>query len=310
MSLIWWGALLGAVVAGGVVLVAWRVHAIRRPPLSARVMPYLRDLPLEAPSRRRPDTDGGVVVSVFGPLLRRAADLVEKTLGGAASVQRRLGRAGIDKSVHDFRVEQVLWGLVGFGVVAIYGLVEELSGDGGALTSLLLCLVAFAFGVMARDSWLSSQVKERERRIIAEFPTVAELLALSVAAGEGPVPALERVVRRSSGELSRELSQVLGQVRTGTPVGDAFDHLASTSGVPAVTRFASGVAIAVERGTPLADVLHAQAADVREAGRRELIEVGARKEVLMMVPIVFFVLPIVILFVLYPGAIGFNMSLF
>ena len=35
---------------------------------------------------------------------------------------------------------------------------------------------------------------------------------------------------------------------------------------------------------PLADVLHAQAADVREAGRRELIEIAARKEVVMMVP--------------------------
>jgi len=44
--------------------------------------------------------------------------------------------------------------------------------------------------------------------------------------------------------------------------------------------------VATERGTPLVDVLHAQAADVREAGRRELLETGARKEVLMMVPVV------------------------
>ena len=58
-----------------------------------------------------------------------------------------------------------------------------------------------------------------------------------------------------------------------------------------MARFAQGVAVAVERGTPLADVLHAQAADVREAGRRELIEVAARREVLMMVPVVFLVLP-------------------
>jgi hypothetical protein len=33
-------------------------------------------------------------------------------------------------------------------------------------------------------------------------------------------------------------------------------------------------------------VLHAQAADVREAGRRALIESGARKEIAMMVTIV------------------------
>ena len=71
-----------------------------------------------------------------------------------------------------------------------------------------------------------------------------------------------------------------------------------------MARFAQGVAVAVERGTPLADVLHAQAADVREAGRRELIETAARKEVLMMVPVVFLVLPVTVLFAFWPGVVG------
>ena len=60
----------------------------------------------------------------------------------------------------------------------------------------------------------------------------------------------------------------------------------------------------LERGTPLADVLHAQAADVREAGRRALIESAARREVLMMVPVVFLVLPVTVLFALFPGLIS------
>ena len=59
---------------------------------------------------------------------------------------------------------------------------------------------------------------DRERRILAEFPTVAELLALAVAAGESPVAALDRVVRRSGGELSADLGRVLAAVRTGDPV--------------------------------------------------------------------------------------------
>ena len=155
----------------------------------------------------------------------------------------------------------------------------------------LLCVVGFAVGVIWRDHHLSGQVRDRERQIVREFPTVAELLALAVAAGEGPVAALDRVVRRSGGELSRDLAVVLADVRTGQPVGEAFDRWAATTTQPIVARFAQGIAVAVERGTPLADVLHAQAADVREAGRRELIEVAARKEVLMLVPVVFLVLP-------------------
>ena len=79
-----------------------------------------------------------------------------------------------------------------------------------------------------------------------------------------------------------------------------------TTGLPLVARFAQGIAVAVERGTPLADVLHAQAADVREAGRRELIETAARKEVLMMVPVVFLVLPVTVLFAFWPGVVGLS----
>jgi tight adherence protein C len=143
--------------------------------------------------------------------------------------------------------------------------------------------------------------------VLEEFPTVAELLALAVAAGESPVGALDRVVRRTHGELSSDLRRVLAEVRTGAPVARAFDDLAARTGLPVVARFAEGLAIAVERGTPLADVLHAQAADVREAGRRALIEAGARKEVLMMVPVVFLVLPVTVVFAFWPGLVGLRL---
>jgi tight adherence protein C len=75
-----------------------------------------------------------------------------------------------------------------------------------------------------------------------------------------------------------------------------------------LARFVDGVAIAVERGTPLAEVLRAQAVDVREAGKRSLLEAGGRKEIAMMVPVVFLVLPITVLFALFPGFFGFSFA--
>jgi tight adherence protein C len=306
------GAALGAVAGGALLLVGTRIRAIRRPRLEARVLPYIRDL-TTGPATGAVAAGGGplppVVSAVFGPVLRRAADTVERVLGGASSVQRRLERAGIDRTVHDFRVEQVLWGLGCFAAAALYGLLRGLSDPGNAVPTLVVCAVAFVFGVLARDSWLTSQVRDRERRIVAEFPAIAELLALAVAAGESPVSALDRVVRRSVGELAVELARVLASVRTGQPVAAAFDDLAARTGLPLVARFAAGIAVAIERGTPLADVLHAQAADVREAGRRELIEVAARKEVLMMVPIVFLVMPTTVIFAFFPGVLGLHLGL-
>lgn len=299
-----WGAVLGCVAGLGVVLVVRRVAAIRRPSLELRVLPYVRDVrPVGGPWPRLGEASGA-----RGALLRAAAETVERVLGGSRSVERRLQRAGLETTVHEFRIEQVVWGLVGFAVAAAYGVLAALTGPVSVGGPLLVCAVAFVAGVLLRDTYLGSQVKTRERRILAEFPAVAELLALSVAAGEGPVAALARVVERSGGVLSRDLASVLAAIRTGEPVGASFDRLAATTGLPLVSRFAQGVAIAVERGTPLADVLHAQAGDVREAGRRDLIESGARREVAMMVPVVFLVLPVTVLFAFWPGFIGLSLT--
>ena len=68
-------------------------------------------------------------------------------------------------------------------------------------------------------------------------------------------------------------------------------------------RFLQGLVVAIERGTPMADVLRAQAADVREASKRALLEAGGRKEISMMIPVVFLLLPITVLFALYPGLV-------
>jgi tight adherence protein C len=302
-----WGVVLGGAAGFGIWLAVDRIFSSRHTSLAVRVTPYLRDLPM-TPSVLAPSIQPtSAFVAVFGPLLRRAAELVERVLGGSASVARRLERARLPMTVNDFRISQAIWGLVGFLVAGLPAAALAMRSPERAVPLLVMCGCAFALGVMLRENRLTAQVARREGRILEEFPTIAELLALAVAAGESPVAALDRVVRRSRGELSADLSDVLAEVRTGTPIARAFDGLAGRSGLPAVSRFAQGIAIATERGTPLTDVLHAQAGDVREAGRRALIESGARREVLMMVPVVFLVLPTVVVFAFWPGLVGLRL---
>jgi tight adherence protein C len=301
-----WGALAGAACGYGLYLVV-RVAFGRRPALEVRVLPYIRDLPQVSAQPVVGARPPGPFRAVFGPVLVAAAGSVERVLGGAASIRRRLDRAGLDLTVRDFRVEQVMWGLVGFAASGALTLLVAVQSPGRTVPLLVLCAVSFAAGVLLRENRLTAQVAERERRLMAQFPTVAELLALAVGAGEGPVAALDRVAVRCRGEMADEIGRVLADIRTGTPVATALDAWAARSGLPAVARFAEAMAVAVDRGTPLAAVLHAQAADAREAGRRLLIESGARREVLMMVPVVFMILPVTILFAFWPGVVGLNL---
>lgn len=300
------GAILGALVGIGLTLVLVGLLRLRGTSVETRVLPFLRDLP---GTTLRPATvvESRALPGVFGPVVGSAAGLVGRLLGGEESIRRRLRRANLDMEVADFRVEQVVWGAAAFVITAIPAALVAAASPSRTIPLLILCLVATVLGVMLRENRLTAQVNARESQVLLEFPTVAEMLALSVAAGESPVSALDRVVSRSRGELSAELQLVLGQIQTGSPVAVAFDDMAARTGLSVVARFAEAIAIATERGTPLAEVLHAQAADVREAGRRSLIETGARKEVAMMVPVVFLVLPIVIVFAFYPGMVGLNL---
>jgi tight adherence protein C len=300
-----WGAVLGGLAGAGGWLALHRVAAVRRGRFEARVLYPLRDMAeLSVPTM---DATAGPVRMLFGPTVRAAAARLEGVLGGAASIRRRLERAGVELTVHDFRVQQVIWGAAALAVGAAVTILVALRSPERLFPMLVLTAVAGVLGVLARENRLTAQVRAHESRVLAELPAVAELLALAVAAGEGPVAALERVVSRSRGALAGELGRVLAEIRTGTPVAKAFDDYSARTGLPVVSRFASGIAVAVERGTPLADVLHAQAADVREAQRRTLIETGARREVAMMVPVVFLVLPTTVLFAFWPGVVGLRL---
>ncbi|MFC6152574.1 type II secretion system F family protein [Nocardioides yefusunii] len=312
------GALLGAMAGLGLVLVGAVLVMRGRTTLESRVGPWLRGSSSETALVRSSGAvpvrggagasgPGAAAAGIAAPLLQRAADAVEAVLGGGASVRRRLERAGEPDDVHGFRVEQVQWGLVGFAVAVAWQTLGLLAGRGGLLSSLVVCAGAFACGVILRDRRLTQAADARDRAVLAEFPVIAELLALAVASGEGPVAALDRVVRRSHGALSDELARVLAQTRTGTPVARAFEAMAERSALPVVSQFAQGVAVSMDRGTPLADVLHAQAADVREAGRRGLIESAARREIYMLAPVVFLVLPVTVLFAFLPGVVGLRL---
>jgi tight adherence protein C len=296
------GAAIGLATGLGLLLVWAGLPRNRRATLVDRVHPYLRDAPRPS-SLLDPRSTGAT--SVFGTLARPVvADLgawIERVLGGAASVRRRLQRAGKAPDVERFRAEQVLWGAAGTVAGVAIGVLMWLSQGGSVLPAVVTTLVGAGLGVVARDQWLTRQADVREQRMLAEFPTIAELLALAVGAGEGAVGALERVCRLSRGELSAELGRCLADARAGANLQTALQGLADRTGLVSLARFVDGMVIAVERGTPLAEVLRAQAQDVREAGRRAVMEAGGKKEIAMMVPVVFLVLPVTVLFAIFPG---------
>ena len=114
-------------------------------------------------------------------------------------------------------------------------------------------------------------------------------------------PARVRSVRStgsagsSQGELAGELRRCLADARAGANLPDRAPGAGRPHGAAAACAASSTASSSPSNaGTPLAEVLRAQAQDVREDGRRALMEAGGRKEIAMMVPVVFLILPVTV----------------
>ena len=170
-----------------------------------------------------------------------------------------------------------------------------------AATSIVLGATGAVVGWAARDLALRRQVRTRQRAIERQLPMLADLLALGVSAGASPVAALERAAASMAGPLAADVDAVAADIRGGATVEESLRSLGRRTGVGAVQRFVDGILVARERGTPIADVVRAQADDARTDERRRLVESAGRKDVAMLVPIVFLILPTVVLIALFPG---------
>jgi tight adherence protein C len=284
------GMLLGLTGSLGILLVLVRLPRFRRLTMSA---PASLGFLLLRPPRMR---------AKRGRLLNLLAVRLDRLLGGREAMLGRLSSAGDRLTVEQYRSSQVLWGTGGALPGAFLLALGTLRGESSlSLAGAALVIAGIVGGITSRDSALTREIKTRDAAMLTELPAVADLFSLAVTAGESPLGAIQRVARNDGGPLREELGRVLDDVRAGLPVVQALDAFAGRTSVTALARFLDGLVVAIERGTPLADVLRSQAADVREAAKQELIESGGRKEIAMMAPVVFFVLPTVVLFAAYPA---------
>lgn len=298
---LWVALALGLVAGVGLWSVTARLPALGRPRLAARIAPYLLDVSAEARRLQRP----AVVdpVPVLGLVAAPALDLFQRAFGGllgsSGGAVVRLARAGRPWTVEGYRLRQLLWAAAGGLAGAAAGAVAASHGSPAALVAAPV--VGALGGPLLRDRLLIAEGTRRAARIDSELPTVLEFLALSLSAGEGIRDGLRRVARVGSGTLAELLQRVVDESAVGVPLQSALTGLSDELRIPALTRSLTHVVAALDRGSPLAEVLRVQAADAREHARRNLLEAAGKKEIGMMVPLVFLILPTTVLIAVFPG---------
>lgn len=298
-----WGVGLGLLLGLGLWTLLSRIPRLSRPSLLDRVAPHVADIAPAAQERlaARATDPLPVLGTLLAPLFAAGRRLISSVLGGDESIALRMRQAGWAGGVDGFRASQVLWGLAGLVLGAGGAIAAGILRDSVNLAQITLPAIAAASGVLLREQLLRQAAAARMRRISSEMPTVLEFLTLSLSAGEGIHDALRRVARVSNGELARELGRVVARAGAGEPLSTALGDLGRDLAHLQLERALDHLIAALDRGAPIVEVLRAQARDARDLAKRELLESAGRKEVAMLVPLVFLILPITVLFAVFPG---------
>jgi tight adherence protein C len=139
---------------------------------------------------------------------------------------------------------------------------------------------------------------------------MVELVAVLIAAGAPPILAMKRVGERSSGVLADDFMKVIENVEAGHGLTKSLEILANTTSSSSIRRFADTLILALERGTSLSDVLGKQVQEIRNEYQTDLIEAAGKAEIALMIPVVFLILPISILFALWPSYLALGRTAF
>jgi tight adherence protein C len=226
-------------------------------------------------------------------------------LANRKSVETRLAQIGKGQvtDYENYRISQLTYsvaccafatisltlGFIGFGIFLFL------------FTSLPLMIVALT------ERNLTKKVEKRKSAIETEFPAIVEMLTLAVGAGESPPSALKRITQRAHGHLAQEFSQVVSEVESGNSFTASLDEMSKRLNSPSLRRFVDSLIISILRGTPLVETLSHSVNESRNQERVRLLTAAGKSEISMMIPVVFLILPISILFALYPSLNNLNL---
>jgi tight adherence protein C len=141
----------------------------------------------------------------------------------------------------------------------------------------------------------------RATAALFELPEILDLLVVCLRAGGGVYQALQTVVPRATGDLARELSKILLAVQYGSSLSQEIRKLPEALPHPQFAELSNKVILSLVRGTALAKMLEDQAQSIRSEIKNQLLVQAGKNETRMLVPLVFLILPVTVLFAIYPS---------
>ena len=198
------------------------------------------------------------------------------------------------------------------GLVAGAGLAWLTAAGAGSerSTTLMMTVLFGAIGYFGPDAVLGGRAQRRQEQVAKALPDSMDLLTISVEAGLGFDAAMAQVVSNVPGPLSLEFGRMLQEMQLGASREDAFRNLADRTNVDELKAFVISMIQANKFGVGVANVLRAQAKELRMKRKQRAERKAMQTPVKILFPLIFCVLPALFVVVMGPGAIRIFSSFF
>jgi tight adherence protein C len=143
-----------------------------------------------------------------------------------------------------------------------------------------------------------TDTKLSELAVGAEF---GDLLAVALISGQNPRAGIELISDYLPTYLREGIQKAVRENAFGKPLMIALNEMCESSEIRVLKPLINQMETALERGTPLAEVSRIFASDQRLKFRNLLTKQAAAKEITMLFPVVFVVLPSVLAVAMYPA---------
>jgi Flp pilus assembly protein TadB len=160
-----------------------------------------------------------------------------------------------------------------------------------------ILILVFALMKKKRASYERAMGEEFD----GELPTQIQLLTVLISSGISPARAIALLSMRSNSISCEKFAEVVRDIEDGESVVEALDKLVQRNQSLVLRRFITSLILGIERGSSLTPILISQVRDSRLASKSETLKRAGKAEIALLIPVVFLILPISILFALWPS---------
>ena len=132
----------------------------------------------------------------------------------------------------------------------------------------------------------------------AEF---GDLLAVALTSGQNPRASIDTISEYLPTDFKDGISKAIRENAFGKPLMIALNEMSDEKQSKVLKPLIKQMETAISRGTPLAEVSRKFAEDQRLKFKNLLMKQAAAKEISMLIPVVFVVLPSVLAVAMYPA---------